>query len=151
MNFLLFTIAAASKPVPTRAPTNAARPLLYPLLLLSESASLAAAAACRAAARTRIIVDDGECGCHFLLFVALGLVMCGVRKPKTNQNLAVLKFFLRPSTEPVLLTKCSRCVLMMPIYCTWLEVSILPVEREKTPRHRFSTFIVRSTVEAGRA
>ena len=40
---ILFTIlAAASKPASTRAPANAARPLLLLLLLPSESASLAA-------------------------------------------------------------------------------------------------------------
>ena len=84
MNLLLFTIAAASKPVPTRAPTNAARPLLYPLLLLSESVSLAVAVACRAAARTRIIVDDGECECHF--FVVCGAWIGDVWCQKTENQ-----------------------------------------------------------------
>jgi hypothetical protein len=40
--FTIATIAAVSKPVPTRAPENAAPPLPHPLLLPSESASLAA-------------------------------------------------------------------------------------------------------------
>ena len=38
---------------------------------------------------------------------------------------------------------------MMPIERTWLEVSILLVEREKTPRHQFLCFIVLRTVSRG--
>ena len=107
MKNILFTIAAASKPAPTRAPANAARPLPHPLLLLFKFASLAATVACRTDARTRIIIDNGECGCHF--FVVCGAWICDVwcQKTENQQNLAVLKFFLGPSTEPEVLTKCS--------------------------------------------
>ena len=35
-----------------------------------EGTDMPAAVVCRAATRRRIIVDDGECGCHFSLFGA---------------------------------------------------------------------------------
>ena len=111
-----------------------------------ESTAMPAAVACRASTQRRIIVDDGECGCHFFVVWRLVVWCVVVRKPKTTQNLSVLKFFLQRLTKPQVLTKYSRCVLMMSIYCTWLEVSILPVEREKTPRHQILTFILLRTV-----
>ena len=84
--------------------------------------------------------------------VALGFcddfVMCGYQKTENRLKSGSSEVFSWPLTEIEVLIKCARCVSMMLIERTWLEVSILPVEREKTPRHRFSTFIVLRTVHA---
>ncbi len=57
-----------------------------------------------------------------------------------------VEVFLSHSMELEVLTKSCTFVLMRSTYKTWLEVSFLRPQREKTPRHIILLFIVQHTV-----
>ena len=55
-----------------------------------EGTAMPAAVACRAAARRRIIVDDGECRCHF--FVVCGVWICDVWLSENRKPTKIWRF-----------------------------------------------------------